>query len=220
MPVPVAALIAGGSALASGIQAAKQKKAAKAIKVGKETVSDEEKKALEMQKAKAAQGFAGKAQALELGGAARANVLGQSGPGGRNAMLGEAMKQGSTEALKLSALDAEVKEANQESYMSGLRGMGDKKEAIQRSEIDRASAAKAALLASSQQNLSNAFSAGAGAASTVAEKEKAKAGTDASTTTSGGAVSDAGLKTAAEVSVMTPEQQAAYKSKYGEKYKQ
>jgi len=207
--------IAGASAITSGVIAAKQKKAAKGIKVGKETVSDEEKKALEMQKAKAAQGFAGKAQALELGGAARANALGQAGAGGRNvsrnAMLGEAMKQGSTEALKLSALDAESKEANQESYMSGLRGMGDKKEAIQRSEIDKASAAKAALLASSQQNLSNAMSAAAGAAST--------AGTDASTTTSGGAVSDAGLKTAAEVSVMTPEQQAAYKSKYGEKYK-
>jgi len=203
--------IAGASAITSGVIAAKQKKAAKGIKVGKETVSDEEKKALEMQKAKAAQGFAGKAQALELGGAARANALGQAGAGGRNAMLGEAMKQGSTEALKLSALDAEAKEANQESYMSGLRGMGDKKEAIQRSEIDKASAAKAALLASSQQNLSNAMSAAAGAAST--------AGTDASTTTSGGAVSDAGLKTAAEVSVMTPEQQAAYKSKYGEKYK-
>lgn len=203
--------IAGASAITSGVIAAKQKKAAKGIKVGKETVSDEEKKALEMQKAKAAQGFAGKAQALELGGAARANALGQADAGGRNAMLGEAMKQGSTEALKLSALDAEVKEANQESYMSGLRGMGDKKEAIQRSEIDKASAAKAALLASSQQNLSNAMSAAAGAAST--------AGTDASTTTSGGAVSDAGLKTAAEVSVMTPEQQAAYKSKYGEKYK-
>jgi len=203
--------IAGASAITSGVIAAKQKKAAKGIKVGKETVSDEEKKALEMQKAMAAQGFAGKAQALELGGAARANALGQAGAGGRNAMLGEAMKQGSTEALKLSALDAEAKEANQESYMSGLRGMGDKKEAIQRSEIDKASAAKAALLASSQQNLSNAMSAAAGAAST--------AGTDASTTTSGGAVSDAGLKTAAEVSVMTPEQQAAYKSKYGEKYK-
>lgn len=216
MAIPAAALIAGGSALASGIQAARQKKAAKGIKVGKETVSDEEKKALEMQKAKAAQGFAGKAQALELGGAARANALGQAGPGGRNAMLGEAMKQGSTEALELSSLDAEAKEANQESYMSGLRGMGDKKEAIQRSEIDKASAAKAALLASSQKNMSNAMSAAAGAASTAAAP---KAGTDASTTTSGGAVSDAGLKTAAEVSVMTPEQQAAYKSKYGEKYK-
>jgi len=210
--------IAGASAITSGVIAAKQKKAAKGIKVGKETVSDEEKKALEMQKAKAAQGFAGKAQALELGGAARANVLGQSGPGGRNAMLGEAMKQGSTEALKLSALDAESKEDNQESYMSALRGMGDKKEAIQRSEIDKASAAKAALLASSQQNVSNAMSAAAGAASTAAAGAP-KAGTDASTTTSGGAVSDAGLKTAAEVSVMTPEQQAAYKSKYGEKYK-
>lgn len=218
MPVPVAALIAGGSALASGIQAAKQKKAAKAIKVGKETVSDEEKKALEMQKAKAAQGFAGKAQALELGGAARANALGQAGAGGRNAMLGEAMKQGSTEALKLSALDAESKEGGQASYVSGLRRMGDKKEAIQRSEIDKASAAKAALLASSDKNMSNAFSAGAGAVSTAAAGAP-KAGTDASTTTSGGAVSDAGLKTAAEVSVMTPEQQAAYKSKYGEKYK-
>jgi hypothetical protein len=204
MAIPAAALIAGGSALASGIQAARQKKAAKGIKVGKETVSDEEKKALEMQKAKAGQGFAGKAQALELGGAARANALGQASAGGRNAMLGEAMKQGSTEALKLSALDAEAKEANQASYMSGLRGMGDKKEAIQRREIDKASAAKAALLASSQQNVSNAMSAAAGAASTA---------------TSGGAVSDAGLKTAAEVSVMTPEQQAAYKSKYGEKYK-
>ncbi len=210
--------IAGASAITSGVIAAKQKKAAKGIKVGKETVSDEEKKALEMQKAKAAQGFAGKAQALELGGAARANALGQVGAGGRNAMLGEAMKQGSTEALKLSALDAEAKEANQESYMSGLRGMGDKKEAIQRSEIDKASAAKAALLASSQQNVSNAMSAAAGAASTAAAGAP-KAGTDASTTTSGGAVSDAGLKTAAEVSVMTPEQQAAYKSKYGEKYK-
>tara|TARA_Y100000389_G_C17466184_1_gene525786 strand:- start:4291 stop:4944 length:654 start_codon:yes stop_codon:yes gene_type:complete len=210
--------ISGASAITSGVIAAKQKKAAKGIKVGKETVSDEEKKALEMQKAKAAQGFAGKAQALELGGAARANALGQAGAGGRNAMLGEAMKQGSTEALKLSALDAESKEANQASYLSGLRGMGDKKEAIQRSEIDKASAAKAALLASSQQNVSNAMSAAAGAASTVASR-KAKAGTDASTTTSGGAVSDAGLKTAAEVSVMTPEQQAAYKSKYGEKYK-
>lgn len=216
MAIPAAALIAGGSALASGIQAARQKKAAKGIKVGKETVSDEEKKALEMQKAKAAQGFAGKAQALELGGAARANALGQAGAGDRNAMLGEAMKQGSTEALELSSLDAEAKEANQESYMSGLRGMGDKKEAIQRSEIDKASAAKAALLASSQKNMSNAMSAAAGAASTAAAP---KAGTDASTTTSGGAVSDAGLKTAAEVSVMTPEQQAAYKSKYGEKYK-
>jgi|TARA_R100000908_G_C3755282_1_gene149714 hypothetical protein len=210
--------IAGASAITSGVIAAKQKKAAKGIKVGKETVSDEEKKALEMQKAKAAQGFAGKAQALELGGAARANALGQAGAGGRNAMLGEAMKQGSTEALKLSALDAEAKEANQASYMSGLRGMGDKKEAIQRSEIDKASAAKAALLASSQQNVSNAMSAAAGAASTAAAGAP-KAGTDASTTTSGGAVSDAGLKTAAEVSVMTPEQQAAYKSKYGEKYK-
>ncbi len=220
MAIPAAALIAGGSALASGIQAARQKKAAKGIKVGKETVSDEEKKALEMQKAKAAQGFAGKAQALELGGAARANALGQAGAGGRNAMLGDAMKQGSTEALKLSALDAKAKEANQASYMSGLRGMGDKKEAIQRSEIDKASAAKAALLASSDKNMSNAFSAAAGAvAAKVAADEAEKSGTDASTTTSGGAVSDAGLKTAAEVSVMTPEQQAAYKSKYGEKYK-
>jgi hypothetical protein len=215
----VAVGVAGASAITSGVIAAKQKKAAKGIKVGKETVSDEEKKALEMQKAKAGQGFAGKAQALELGGAARANVLGQSGPGGRNAMLGEAMKQGSTEALKLSKLDAEAKEANEAAYVSGLSGMGEKKEAIQRGEIDKASAAKAALLSASQQNVSNAASAAAGAASTAAAGAGAKSGTTDSTTTSEGAVEKAGLKTAAEVALMSPEDQAAYKAKNGENYK-
>jgi len=213
----VAVGVAGASAITSGVIAAKQNKAAKKIKVGKETVSDEEKKALEMQKAKLGQGFAGKAQALELGGAARANVLGQSGPGGRNAMLGEAMKQGSTEALKLSKLDAEAKEANEAAYVSGLSGVGEKKEAIQRSEIDKASAAKAALLSASQQNVSNAASAAAGAASTAAAG--AKSGATDSTTTSEGAVEKAGLKTAAEVALMSPEDQAAYKAKNGENYK-
>ena len=207
----VAVGVAGASAITSGVIAAKQNKAAKGIKVGTEVISEEQKKALAMQKAKAGQGFAGKAQALELGGAARSNALSQAGPGGRNAMLAESMKQGSDEALKISTLDAQTKEANTADYISGLGDMGKDKQGIQQRQIDKAAASKAALLASSQANLSNAMSAASGAASTAGTYQNAKKGIDTS-----GSI---GLKSAQEVALMSPEDQASYKAKNGEKYK-
>ena len=173
MALPAAALIAGGSALASGIQAARQKQAADKIKVGTEVISEEQKKALAMLKAKQGQGFAGKVQALELGGAARANALGKFGSGGRNAGLLEATKQGSDEALKISTLDAQAKEDNEEALIAGTSEMGLSKQEIERRKIEAAAKAKAALLASSQANVSNAATATAGAVDTlVANKAK------------------------------------------------
>lgn len=203
----VAVGVAGASAITSGVIAAKQKKAADKIKVGTEVISEEQKKALAMQKAKAGQGFAGKAQALELGGAARANALGQFGPGGRNAALGDSMKQGSDEALKISTLDAQANEDNEEALIAGTLETGKDKQGIQQRQIDKAAGAKAALLASSQANLSNSMSAAGGAASTAGTYQNAKKGIDTS-----------GLKSAQEVALMSPEDQASYKAKNGEKY--
>jgi hypothetical protein len=167
MPVPAAALIAGGSALASGIQAAKQKKAADKIKVGTEVISEEQKKALAMLKAKQGQGFAGKDELKIDADVTTANVLGQSGPGDRTALLGEAMRTGSDTAAKISTLDAQAKEDNNEALIAGTLEMGKDKQEIERRKIAAAAAAKAALLASSQANVSNAATAAAGAVDTL-----------------------------------------------------
>lgn len=220
----------GVAAVGAGVSlytAHKQKKAAKNIKVGKETVSEDSKKALKIQKSRAGQGFAGKAQVEEKGGAARANAMGDASPGGRNAMAAAMAKLSSDEALTLETKDAEAKESKTKDYITGLSGMGDKKEAIQRGEIDRASAAKAALLNASQQNLQSGLTQAAGGASTAAAGAGNK-NKDTSTTTSEGAVEKAGtnktgtdlsqLKTKADVEAMSPEDQIAYKTKFGTQY--
>lgn len=226
----------GVAAVGAGVSlytAHKQKKAAENIKVGTETVSEDSKEALKMRKARAGQGFAGKAQVEEKGGARRANLLGQAGVGARPAMLAEAMRLGSDEALDLEKLDAEAKEDKTKQYIEAREGMGEKKEAIQRGEIDRASAAKAALLNASQQNLQSGLTqAGAGgstaAAAGAGEGNKNKDTSTTSTTTSEGAVEKAGtnktgtdlsqLKTKTDVEAMSPEDQIAYKTKYGTQY--
>ena len=223
----------GVAAVGAGVslyQGYKQNQAAKKIKVGTETVSEDSKEALKMQKARAGQGFAGKAQVEEKGGARRANLLGRAGVGARPAMLAEAMRLGSDEALTLETKDAEAKEGKTKDYITGLSGMGDKKEAIQRGEIDRASAARAALLNASQQNLQSGLTqAGAGASTAAAGAgNKNKDTSTTSTTTSEGAVEKAGtnktgtdlsqLKTKTDVEAMSPEDQIAYKTKYGTQY--
>ena len=183
----------GVAAVGAGVslyQGYKQNQAAKKIKVGTETVSEDSKEALKMQKARAGQGFAGKAQVEEKGGARRANLLGRAGVGARPAMLAEAMRLGSDEALTLETKDAD---ASQQNLQSGLTQAG-------------AGASTAA--------------AGAG--------NKNKDTSTTSTTTSEGAVEKAGtnktgtdlsqLKTKTDVEAMSPEDQIAYKTKYGTQY--
>lgn len=164
----VAVGVAGASAIAGGIQSHRQKKAADKIKVGKETVSKESTDALGKLKDRSMQGFAGKSQIEEKGAASRANTLASTDPRNRNTMLAQAMKSESDEALTLAQKDAEAKESNKDAYIEGLQDVGDKKEAIQRNEIDAAASAKQRLLAASSQNFSNALSAASGAATTIA----------------------------------------------------
>lgn len=167
MPVPAAALIAGGSALASGIQAARQKKAADKIKVGTEVISEEQKKALAMLKAKQGQGFAGKDELKIDADVATANALGESS-GDRTALLAEAMRTGSDTAAKISTLDAQAKKDNEEALIAGTLEMGLSKQEIERRKIEAAAKAKAALLTGSQANVSNAATAAVGAADIIA----------------------------------------------------
>ena len=168
MALPAAALIAGGSALASGIQAARQKKAADKIKVGTEVISEEQKKALAMLKAKQGQGFAGKDELKIDADVATANLLGQSGSGDRTALLAEAMRTGSDTAAKISTLDAQAKKDNEEALIAGTLEMGLSKQEIERRKIEAAAKAKAALLTGSQANVSNAATAAVGAADIIA----------------------------------------------------
>jgi len=167
MPVPVAALIAGGSALASGIQAARQKKAADKIKVGTEVISEEQKKALAMLKAKQGQGFAGKDELKIDADVAKANALGLSGSGDRTALLGEAMRTGSDTAAKISTLDAQAKEDNEKALKDLTLETGLNKQEIERRKIEAAAKAKAAARAAALANTYNAATAAAGAADTL-----------------------------------------------------
>ena len=165
MAVPVSALIAGGSALAGGIQAVRQKKAADKIKVGTEVISEEQKKALAMLKAKAGQGFAGKDELKIDADVTTANVLGQSGD--RTALLGEAMRTGSDTAAKISTLDAQAKEDNTGAYGDLLLETGKDKQTIKQRQIAAAAAAKAALLAGSQGNFVGTLKSTAGLVDTL-----------------------------------------------------
>lgn len=222
----VAVGVAGASAIAGGIQSHRQKKAADKKKVGKETVSQESTDALAKLRARSKQGFAGRSQVEEKGAASRANVLAETDPRNRNAMLAQAMKSESDESLSLAQKDAEAKDANTSAYIKGVQGIGDKKEAIQRSEIQSAASAKQRLLSASSQNLSNALGAAGGAAALAVNAKTGKPETENPPEEGAGVAKNADVVSGANISpvtqkefaAMSPEQQAAYKAKHGDQY--